>query len=237
MSVRTIRYYDTIGLLYPSAYSSSGRRLYQESDFLCLQQILSLKLIGLSLDEIKLLLANGSDDLEDILAQQKRLLKEKARRLSQVIQAIESAQKILQVNGQLELNQLIEIIEVMMMNIQNDWIAQFLNDDQQKTLVSNIQMQTLEAQKQTGQALQALFKDIQDNLQNDEEAFLSDIVSRWDRLMGDFAGSDDALIENLTLAYAHLGALDAPDTVKTWIGDIQGAAQFIQKARLRDGSD
>ncbi len=42
VSVRTVRYYDSIGLLKPSYYDDSGRRGYTNNDFLDLQKILSL---------------------------------------------------------------------------------------------------------------------------------------------------------------------------------------------------
>ena len=49
VTVRTIRYYDRIGLLRPTSRSDANQRLYSELDFARLQQILTLKLIGLSL--------------------------------------------------------------------------------------------------------------------------------------------------------------------------------------------
>ena len=61
VSVRTLQYYDRQGLLKPSAYSEGGRRLYGPKDAVRLQHILSLKFIGLSLDEIKQQLSAESD--------------------------------------------------------------------------------------------------------------------------------------------------------------------------------
>src|SRR5262249_55327676 len=52
LSVRTLHHYDRIGLLSPSRRSDSGHRLYARREILRLQQILSLRQIGLSLDEI-----------------------------------------------------------------------------------------------------------------------------------------------------------------------------------------
>ena len=52
VSLRTIRYYDKKGLLKPSAKTEKGYRLYTDEDFVKLQEILSLKYLGFSLDEI-----------------------------------------------------------------------------------------------------------------------------------------------------------------------------------------
>ncbi len=53
-TIRTIQYYNEIGLLYPSEYTEGGNRLYNEDDLNKLLRILFLKEIGLSLNEIKL---------------------------------------------------------------------------------------------------------------------------------------------------------------------------------------
>lgn len=52
ITVRTLHHYDEIGLLAPSARSGSGYRLYTERDIVRLQQILSLRQLGFSLDEV-----------------------------------------------------------------------------------------------------------------------------------------------------------------------------------------
>ncbi len=56
LTVRTLRYYDQIGLLTPSLYSHASVRLYNKNDLIKLQKIQTLKYIGLSLDKIKLIL-------------------------------------------------------------------------------------------------------------------------------------------------------------------------------------
>jgi DNA-binding transcriptional MerR regulator len=53
VSIRTLRYYDKVGLLSPSQYTEAGYRLYTDADLLRLQQILALKFLGFSLEEIK----------------------------------------------------------------------------------------------------------------------------------------------------------------------------------------
>ncbi len=53
VSVRTVQFYDTKGLLKPSELTEGGRRLYSESDLSSLRLICLLKSMGLSLDSIK----------------------------------------------------------------------------------------------------------------------------------------------------------------------------------------
>ena len=52
VSVRTLHYYDEIGLLSPSQHSAAGHRLYTAGDIARLQQVLSLRQLGFSLEEI-----------------------------------------------------------------------------------------------------------------------------------------------------------------------------------------
>ncbi|MFQ5599611.1 MAG: MerR family transcriptional regulator [Candidatus Krumholzibacteriia bacterium] len=53
VSVRTLHYYDEIGLLKPSHHTQAGYRLYAEEDIARLQQIMSLRQLGFSLGEIR----------------------------------------------------------------------------------------------------------------------------------------------------------------------------------------
>jgi DNA-binding transcriptional MerR regulator len=53
VSVRALHYYDEIGLLVPAGRTEAGHRLYGEGEVMRLQQIASLRALGLSLDEIR----------------------------------------------------------------------------------------------------------------------------------------------------------------------------------------
>lgn len=53
LTVRTLHHYDEIGLLSPSQRSEAGYRLYTDSDIACLQQIVSLRQLRFSLEEIR----------------------------------------------------------------------------------------------------------------------------------------------------------------------------------------
>ena len=89
VSLRTIRYYDTVGLLKPSVVQDNGYRLYSDSDLVKLQQILSLKYLGFSLDEIfSMTVNNDSSSLKESLELQSRLVKQKIEHLNLVQESI-----------------------------------------------------------------------------------------------------------------------------------------------------
>ena len=78
MTVRTVQYYDTRGILIPSALSEGGRRLYSEDDLKKMKIICFLRDTGLSLDTIGQLLREEDPGsvISVLLAQQEQLLQE-----------------------------------------------------------------------------------------------------------------------------------------------------------------
>ncbi len=64
LSVRTLHYYDEIGLLSPSHRTEVGYRLYSNQDIIRLQQILSLRQLKFSLKEIGECLENPNFSLQ-----------------------------------------------------------------------------------------------------------------------------------------------------------------------------
>src|SRR6476659_4980384 len=95
ITVRTLHHYDRLGLLKPSSRTTAGYRLYGDRDFARLQQIVTLKFIGLPLKQIKDLLDGSDLDLAATLRLQRRLLLEKRMQMEAAIQAIEEAERSL----------------------------------------------------------------------------------------------------------------------------------------------
>ena len=58
VTVRTLHYYDEIGLLPPSEVTSSGYRVYNDADLEGLQQILFFRELDFSLEEIREIMRN-----------------------------------------------------------------------------------------------------------------------------------------------------------------------------------
>lgn len=78
VSVRTVQYYDTRGILTPSEHSEGGRRLYSEDDFKRLKIICFLRDVGISINSIGELLSedNPGSVIFVLLEQQEKLLRE-----------------------------------------------------------------------------------------------------------------------------------------------------------------
>ena len=85
VSIRTLQYYDKIGLLKPSAYSEAGYRLYDDTSLEKLQQILLFRELQFPLGEIKDIINSPGFDRNKALTQQIELLKLKKEHIENLI--------------------------------------------------------------------------------------------------------------------------------------------------------
>ncbi|MBD3110121.1 MerR family transcriptional regulator [Bacillus sp. AGMB 02131] len=89
-TVRTLHYYDEIGLLIPEL-TASGRRIYNNGHLITLQKILTLKFLGYSLEDVKEFLQDESWDLRDSLTMQREMMVQKRKQLDHIIKALDHA--------------------------------------------------------------------------------------------------------------------------------------------------
>jgi len=85
VSIRTLQYYDKIGLLHPAEYTDSGYRLYDDADLEKLQQILLFRELEFSLKDIKQIIDSPDFDKKKALDQQITLLELKREHLTNLI--------------------------------------------------------------------------------------------------------------------------------------------------------
>ena len=94
VSVRTLHYYDEIGLLLPAVVDRyTGYRFYDENSLLRMQEILFYRELDFSLKSIGEILSSPNYDKSKALKEQKQLLILKKERLERLISAIDSAVK------------------------------------------------------------------------------------------------------------------------------------------------
>lgn len=93
ISIRTLHYYDEIGLLLPTKKSDAGYRLYDQKALETLQQILFFREFDIPLKEIKTFMQNNTLDKNQILKMQKNMLITKKRRLEKLIAHIDDILK------------------------------------------------------------------------------------------------------------------------------------------------
>lgn len=94
VSVRTLHFYDEIGLLKPSSVDEqNGYRFYDEYSLTRMQEILFYRELDFPLKEIGLILSSPDYDKQNALKKQKHLLKLKKDRIERIISALDGAMK------------------------------------------------------------------------------------------------------------------------------------------------
>lgn len=93
VSVRTLHYYDEIGLLKPTDKSEAGYRLYDDKALETLQQILFFREFDISLKEIKAVIENPALEKNQILQIQRKMLVAKKERMERLIASIDDILK------------------------------------------------------------------------------------------------------------------------------------------------
>ena len=127
ITVRTVRYYDKQNILKPSLVTPTGARFYTEEDFARLQQIMLLKYLGFSLDDIRELTVNDSDYsyLEHSLEQQQNLVRDRIEQLQLVEQAIGETVTEIRQQQNVDWNRMRELIHLT--GMENSLKAQYRN--------------------------------------------------------------------------------------------------------------
>lgn len=201
VTVRALHHYDRLGLLKPSGRSAAGYRLYGASDFARLQQIVTLKFIGLPLKQIKDVLERDSFDLSTALRLQREILGEKRRQLEMAIRAIEKAECLMVRDGEPDWETFAKIIEVI--NMQNDWewVKKYYTEEQLQELA---QRGTPEVLEKGQQDWAVLLKEVDEAVGEGVDP-TSDraqaLAARWAELIERFTGGNPAIAESLRNLY------------------------------------
>jgi DNA-binding transcriptional MerR regulator len=129
ISIRTLHYYDEIGLLSPSQRTESGHRLYEEPDIIRLQQIMSLRQLGFSLEEIRECLENATAfSLRQVIDLHQTRLREQITLLNTLLNRLNAIAKELQTTQSVAVEHLIQTMETITMS------EQYFTPEQQAVL-------------------------------------------------------------------------------------------------------
>ena len=114
VTLRTIRYYDKQNILKPSLVSDAGARFYTEEDFARLQQILLLKYLGFSLDDIREMTIDDVDYhfLLNSLGIQLKLVKDRLEQMQLVEQAIQDTMNVIQTERTIDWSNMLNLIHL-----------------------------------------------------------------------------------------------------------------------------
>ena len=114
VTLRTVRYYDKQDILKPSLVTESGARFDTDEDFARLQQILLLKYLGFSLDDIREMTIGDSDYhfMLNSLNIQLRLVRDRIEQMQLVEKAIQDTAQAIQEQHTIDWSQMLNLIHL-----------------------------------------------------------------------------------------------------------------------------
>ncbi|MDO4273269.1 MAG: MerR family transcriptional regulator [Eubacteriales bacterium] len=131
ITVRTLQYYHKEGVLSPSSVSKGGRRLYTDKDVIKLYQLLSMKSLGFSLDDIKNRLTDldTPDEVLSVLTEQSCAIREQIESLSESLKKIEKLKAEVVQMQSVDFKKYADIITNLQMKNELYWLIKHFDDD------------------------------------------------------------------------------------------------------------
>lgn len=147
VTLRTIRYYDKQDILKPSFVTEAGARFYTDEDFARLQQILLLKYLGFSLDDIREMTIDDSDYhfMLNSLNIQLKLVKDKIEQMQLVEKAIEDTANAIQTEHTIDWSNMLNLIHLT--NMEKSMKNQYQNAS---NISARISLHSLYSQNKKG---------------------------------------------------------------------------------------
>jgi DNA-binding transcriptional MerR regulator len=230
VTVRTLHHYDRLGLLKPTGRTPAGYRLYAGRDLARLQQIVTLKFIGLPLKQIKSLLERNALDLKATLRLQREILGERRRQIESAIEAIDEAERQMRAGEEPDWKALTKIIEVIEMQNNWEWVKKYYTEEQ---LAELSQRATPEVLERGQREWAALIREVQEAVAegvDPRSERAQGLAARWNALIEDFTGGNPEILASLKRLYADQA--NWPEGAQRPYTDEVG--QFILKAAASD---
>lgn len=228
ISVRTLHYYDEIGLLSPSQRTNTDHRLYIPADVVRLQQIVSLRQLGFSLEEIKDCLARPAFSLKQVTQLHIDRLKAQIEQSHQLLQRLEAIAS--HPSASITVENLLKTIEAITMIEQYYTQDQLTALKQRRAQLGEDQIRQVEAE---WQQLIAQARVAMENNIDPASDLVQGLAQRWQDLIQMFTGSDPAIEQSLNTMYQQEGpAAASQGAVDAAVFEYMGSAIAIFQAKV-----
>lgn len=216
MSVRALHHYDEIGLLSPSLRTPSGHRLYQQADVQRLQQIQSLRLMGIPLDEVRRLLDGAKMSPREVIDLHLTRLRERIalqNRLAERMKALATHMNRVESPSIDDLCHTIQAMTTMEKYFTAEQL-EVLHD--RRTSISETRMD--EVRDSWNEIIPKVQNAMAANVDPTSPEILA-IAKRWKALVEEFTGGDPKIAHAVKTMYEnegptlqqHLGEVPAPE--------------------------
>ena len=203
VSVRTLHYYDQIGLLKPASYGANGYRQYGEDAIVPLQQILFFRELGFSLGQVKDIMSQPDFDVLEALQSHHTLLTKKGERITGLLSTVDRTIRQLQGEMGMDIKDYYEgfsddKIEEYRKEVRERWGEDTLKDSEARVMNMG-KKRFAEVQAEGG----AVFQAIADNMPKGFDSPDVQVqVAKWRQWLEHFHSYSDEAVLGLGQTYS-----------------------------------
>ena len=203
LSIRTLHWYDEIGLLKPSERTESGHRIYSREDVARLQQILSLRDLGFALEEIAECLDDPAFDHYTVVRMHRIRLQRDLERTQQLCARLARLEHQLEQGEVVSSEEFIQTIESIIMT------EKYYTKEQQDYLKSRYEEvgeeRILQVQKEWEELIAAARSEMEKGSDPMSEPVLA-IARKWNGLVDEFTRGNPGITTSLKQMYDEEGS-------------------------------
>jgi DNA-binding transcriptional MerR regulator len=199
LTVRTLHHYDEIGLLSPSLRTGAGHRLYTADDLGRLVQILSLRQLGLSLDDVRESLARPESTLQQVLGLHIAKLRERIDLQQRLCRRLETVAERLRTAETVSVDDFIQTLEAMTMFEKHFTPEQLQEIQARGEQIGPERIREVEAE------WPRLITQVRAEMEKGTDpasAAVQDLARRWKELLREFTGGNPGIQKGLNTMYA-----------------------------------
>jgi DNA-binding transcriptional MerR regulator len=223
MSVRALHHYDEIGLLTPSLRTPSGHRLYQDADVARLQQIQSLRLMGIPLDEVKRLLDGATMTPREVLDLHLARLHEQIALQNRLAERIETLATHMDRVESASIDDLCQIIQAM------TTMEKYFTPEQLEVLRdrrTSITQQHMDEVRDTWNTIIPKVRSAMEANVDPTSPEILAIAKRWKELVEEFTGGDPKIAQAVKTMYENEGP-----TLQQQLGEVPTPEMFVYMSK------
>jgi DNA-binding transcriptional MerR regulator len=198
ISVRTLHYYDEIGLLSPSAHSEGGHRLYTAADIARLQQIKSLRQLGFSLEQTRECLSRPDYSPQQVIAAHLARLREQIALQERLCASLEAIARWLASAETVSVEHFLYAIERTNMAEKYYTPEQLEYLEQRREIVGETRIREVEAE---WPKLMAEVRAEMEKGTDPSDPRVQALAARWQGLVREFTGGDPGVAQSMKAMY------------------------------------
>ncbi|MGE3801589.1 MAG: MerR family transcriptional regulator [Candidatus Kapaibacterium sp.] len=202
LSIRTLHWYDEIGLLKPTERTESGHRIYSREDVARLQQILSLRDLGFALEEIAECLDDRLFDHYTVVRMHRIRLQRDLERTRQLCERLERLEHQLEQGDVVSSEEFIQTIESIIMT------EKYYTKEQQEYLKNRYEEVGEERIQQVQKEWEELIAAARSEMEKGSDPMsqpVLEIARKWNALVDEFTGGNPGVTASLKQMYNEEG--------------------------------